>query len=434
MTSGRRHLAEAGATPRHARGRRQRPARPVAESPRRRRAARSGERDPYLDNVKLAAILLVVVGHVLEAFLAPRGWRALYFLIYSFHMPVFVLVAGHLSRRFTASPAQCRQLVSRLVAPYLVFQLLYSVSGDLIAGDPVRISLVTPDYLVWFLMSLAAWRLLGVVIMQLRFPLVIAVGISLAVGMSDVIGRTLSLSRTLALLPFYVAGLMLRREHLAVLHSRAARRASAVVLVLAAVTFALAVPWLRTSFFYWRDSYHRMDFSWTSGIAFRCAALLVAATLTAAFLAAIPHRALPFTRLGENTMVAYLLHGFLVRPLRQIDGGLTAPLLQIAAVLLALGVGILLLTPPLRRVTRHLVEPNVTWLLAGDVRPAVPRQPAPDGGPPDFDRPAPGGNPADLDRPAPGGNPAAFDRLLSGGEIRLDPPRHPAGAGAAGRH
>ena len=319
--------------------------------------------------------MLVVVGHVLEPSVQQGAMRPLYFLIYSFHMPVFVLVAGYLSRRFTATAAQCRRLVTRLLVPYLVFQVLYAVTGDLVSGNPVRISLVTPEYLTWFLLSLATWRLLGPVMLQLRWPLLAAIGISLAVGLSDRVGATLSLSRTLSLLPFFVAGLLLRREHLVVLHRPGVRLAAVVPFLLTAGVCVWAAPQLSLHHVYWRHSYHQMDYTWTQGLAVRGAALLLAAALVAAFLALVPRRALPVTGLGENTMYAYLLHGLLVRPLKQADLLAWADTVveQLGVVVLALLLGVALLTLPVRRAFRWLVEPDVSWALA--------RQPAPQPGP-----------------------------------------------------
>jgi fucose 4-O-acetylase-like acetyltransferase len=420
----RRHAGDSGRAPqRQVRGRPGlRPRRTAATAER-----SANGRDPHLDNVKLAAILLVVVGHALEAMLDARGPRTAYFLIYTFHMPVFVLIAGQLSRRFRADARQCRRLVSHLLVPYVIFQTLYSVTGDLVAGNPVRVSYVVPDYLVWFLLSLVLWRLLGLVIMQLRFPLPAALGISLAVGMSDQIGRPLSLSRTLALLPFFVAGLLLRREHFAVLHRPAVRVASGVLLFGTGTAYFWAAPRLRTSYLHWRDSYHHLDLSWTQGLGLRAVALLIAAATAAAFLSLVPRRVLPVTRLGEGTMYAYLLHGLLVRPLKQahLIDGVDTGVEQAGIVVLAAVLGLVLLTRPVRRSMRWLVEPSVTSLLAPQRAATADRAaPAPPGTPPGPSggrrsrQPRPpaqrSGRSADAD--------AVFDRLLSGPaeDIALD--------------
>ncbi|MBQ1000441.1 hypothetical protein [Streptomyces sp. RK62] len=60
-------------------------------------------RDPFLDNTKYLAVLLVAAGHAWEPLReGSRAVTALYTLVYAFHMPVFALISGHLSRHFDA--------------------------------------------------------------------------------------------------------------------------------------------------------------------------------------------------------------------------------------------------------------------------------------------------------------------------------------------
>ena len=50
----------------------------------------------YIDNLKGFAILLVVIGHIIQFLYCPDKFDSniIFRFIYSFHMPLFVIVAG----------------------------------------------------------------------------------------------------------------------------------------------------------------------------------------------------------------------------------------------------------------------------------------------------------------------------------------------------
>ena len=63
------------------------------------------KRDYLFDNAKGLMIFAVVLGHVLEYDLTGIA-RALYIVIYSVHMPLFVLISGYFAR-FNAEKFFC---------------------------------------------------------------------------------------------------------------------------------------------------------------------------------------------------------------------------------------------------------------------------------------------------------------------------------------
>ena len=76
-------------------------------------------RDYLFDNAKGLMIFAVVLGHVLEYDLTGIA-RALYIVIYSVHMPLFVLISGYFAQ-FNAE-----KIVKKLIVPYLSIQLVYT--------------------------------------------------------------------------------------------------------------------------------------------------------------------------------------------------------------------------------------------------------------------------------------------------------------------
>ncbi|MDH2426604.1 acyltransferase family protein [Sphaerisporangium sp. TRM90804] len=352
---------DAAPAPRNAGTRATAPPKPIAP--------RSGERvrDPFLDNAKFLAITLVVTGHLIEDLRDVPAAHALYFFGYLFHMPLFILLSGYLSRNWTFSPGKARKLISGLAVPYAVFEAAYSLSRWLTTGT-LEFSLLEPYYLTWFLMSLFMWRLSTPVWQQLRWPLAVAVGLSLLSGMSD-LPDELSMNRTLGLLPFYVLGLMLRPADLEFLKGRWVRLAGAAVLAAGlALAFRfhadIATEWIR-----WRSSNTAIGVNDLAGSAIRLGLLTAGAALVLAFLAVTPSRRTWYSGLGAATMYAYLLHGFVVKAVEPYYGGLRTPAGVALVIVLGVGLTVLLCSPAVRRLTGWAVEPDTSWAFTKIRRP-----------------------------------------------------------------
>ncbi|GGS61681.1 membrane protein [Planobispora rosea] len=330
---------------------------------------RESVRDPFFDNAKFLAITLVVSGHLIEDLRDVAVAHAAYFYVYVFHMPLFIVLSGYLSRNFTFSSGKARKLISALAVPYVVFELAYALPRLIMYGK-LDISLLDPYYLTWFLMSLFLWRLSTPVWQQLRWPLVIAVALSLLSGTSD-LPDELSMNRTLGLLPFYVLGLMLRPEHFARLRRRAVRVAGAVTLV-AGAAVALAVhAEVKTEWIRWRHANEAIGVDDLTGSLIRLGMLAAGALLVAAFLAVTPSRRTWYSGLGMATMYAYLLHGFVVKIAERFYGDWAATSWGVAIVAVSgVGLAAVLCTPPVRRATRWAVEPRMSWAFTRLRRPA----------------------------------------------------------------
>lgn len=79
-----------------------------------------------IDRVKAVAILLVVIGHILDP-RSPAWWQTLRFDIYNFHMPLFMYLSGYVYFRAVNKPnhsgffAFCFERANRLLVPFIVF-------------------------------------------------------------------------------------------------------------------------------------------------------------------------------------------------------------------------------------------------------------------------------------------------------------------------
>src|SRR5690606_38871532 len=114
--------------------------------------------------------------------------------------------------RFSSSQqpdrAHMARILTELVLPYLLLEGLWSLVQFLENG--ARFNPTTPSWTLWFLLALAAFRLVLPYLALTRFPLTIAVVLSVGVGYFGNVDTTFSLSRILGILPFFVIGWKLR--------------------------------------------------------------------------------------------------------------------------------------------------------------------------------------------------------------------------------
>lgn len=321
-------------------------------------------RDPWLDNARFGLIALVVFGHLLEPLLTRHPvLAASYDAIYAFHMPAFAFLSGavsvaHLDRRLV------RSVLFRLLLPYVAFQGLYALAAQWQAWpDDGPHGITVPYWLLWYLTSLACWRLLLPLFAKLRAPVWIAVAVALLAGCSNSIGYELSLSRTVVFFPAFLLGWQYADRWRRIDEQPRARwlAASALLALFGAAWLSKLDPrWLYGSY-----SYASLGADLPSGAALRL--LLIGCSIigTRAFLALVPRRRLGCSELGQRSLGAYLLQGFLINTaigvgafalLRQLPHTLLPPLLLIIAGSLAA----ILSTRPVHRLLAPITRPR--WL------------------------------------------------------------------------
>ena len=332
----------------------------AAPSPRR-------ERDPWLDNAKFVLVALVVVGHFLTGIIrhVPAA-HVLYLWIFSFHIPSFVFLAGYLSRSRSLEARALQNVVTRLLAPYLMFTAVYAVATVAWFGQN-RAELIDPYWLLWFLPALAAWRIGTPLLLNLRWTLAIALALGLGAGVFSQIGSDFTLQRIFALAPFYVLGAVVSPALMDRLRSRAAAMTGAGVLLLALPLTVLVrsryenpQQWL-----YWNWGYDRLKVDTATGMGLRLSLYLVTAIMIFAALAVMPRAKSFITSLGAASIYTYLLHGLLVKTLQVtgVDDRVTGIFALVLAVALCVAAAALLASGPVRKVFRPVVEPRLRWLL-----------------------------------------------------------------------
>ncbi|PZG36166.1 acyltransferase, partial [Spongiactinospora gelatinilytica] len=328
-------------------------------------AARPGkQREPYLDNVKFLLITLVVMGHALVPTLDAGSARSAYLFIYTFHMPLFVLISGYLSRNFWNSNAKTNKLVDTFLIPYLIVEVGYAALRSAF-GAKWSLTIIDPAWLNWYLLALLLWRLSTPVWRRMKQPLLVAVAIYLLSGFSEISGD-FSFDRFFGLLPFFVLGLMVKPEHFELLNRLWVKIIAAVTLASAAAVAIIIAPRVKLAPIYFKDSYSDLNLSWWMGLGLRAALLVAALAMSFAVLALVPRRQTWFTDLGTRTLYAYLLHGVPVMIAKEL-GWLSLPWLYgslgaIAIMACCFTLAIVLCLPGTRTLFKWVIEPRLTWL------------------------------------------------------------------------
>ncbi|MFJ4977844.1 acyltransferase family protein [Streptomyces coeruleorubidus] len=332
----------------------------------------AGQRDAFFDNAKYLAIVLVAIGHAWEPLRdGSRAVSALYMVVYAFHMPAFIVISGYFSRSFDASPGRIGRLVTGLAVPYVVFETAYTLFTRWTDQEPDRpVSLLDPLYLTWFLAALFIWRLTTPVWRRVRWPLPVALVIAMLATLSSSVGNDLDLQRTLQFLPYFVLGLLLKPEHFRLVRRRSARVLAVPVFAAAVVVAYWAVPRMTGAWFYHRDSAEELAAPAWYGpvmtlVTFGCSLVLVAC-----FLAWVPGRRAWFTVLGAGTLYGYLLHGFVAQGSKFWGWYEPAWVHQPAGVVVVTAFAAVLVTalctPPVRRLFRWVMEPEMPWAFRRD--------------------------------------------------------------------
>ncbi|MCD0451540.1 acyltransferase family protein [Actinocorallia sp. API 0066] len=328
--------------------------------------SRPASREAYFDNVKFIIGFLVFAGHVFTQLKWTREFSALEAVFSSFRMPVFTFLVGYFSQGFLRSKGRARRLIAKVAIVYLIFDLLYQILDAFLGLKGFTFTPLSPYIHLWFLTAMFLWRASAPLWLQMRYPFAVSVFVSLVAGLSELGIFT----RPLSMLPFFVLGLMVRREHFETLRRTPVRVAALGILAFQLVVFYLAIPKVftgRTIFrAIWNRSYERADFPVLFGMSLRLFAIFGTIVVGAAVLSLVSDREGWISRLGSRSLYMYVLHYAFIRVGIAFglfalfpEGNLGLTLAMVVCFLL----GIVLCSKPVYLVFHKLMEPPTDWLF-----------------------------------------------------------------------
>ena len=171
------------------------------------------KRNETLDAIKYILICLVVVGHFIE----PTKYtneitQYIYCLIYSFHMPLFVMISGYFykQREVKEELQKCIPMLEICILSHIGFCLIQN-HGNISLFNLVYFG-VDPT---WYLLSLIYWRM-GTGLLLKRFSakqiLFFSITLDFVAFLCMIYGGILSIGRTIHLYPFFMLGYCMKNN------------------------------------------------------------------------------------------------------------------------------------------------------------------------------------------------------------------------------
>jgi fucose 4-O-acetylase-like acetyltransferase len=332
------------------------------------------QRDYFFDNVKFLLILLVVIGHAYRPLIdESSAVKAVYLTIYTFHMPLFILISGYFAKNFRKE-GQNKKVIATILVPYFIFEILYSIYDHFVySTSDVDFSILEPYWIMWFLFSLFLWRLMLPYFVNLKYPLLTAFALAILVGYVDDADQYLSLSRTVSFFPFFLTGFYLQKHHFEKLlnwFTPAKRILSvlgigAVLLLMYFLEYRSGVDLDLRRWLYFVYPYEDLGHSeWYAGL-YRLFFIGLALIMSVMVLSLVPRKQTFFSQLGTRSIYVYLLHGFFIKLYDSLDfdDRITGSYQYVLITLAAIALTFILSSKWVQSIAHPLIQPNVQWFF-----------------------------------------------------------------------
>lgn len=277
-------------------------------------------RNHAIDNIKGFLIILVVLGHAIHH-LESGVWQHIYSGIYTFHMPAFIFISGLVTnpKKWKIDSVSLLGLYCILLVLWFAFAAALKIAGISSAAPPYSILIfVSSTAGLWYLISLAGWRLVSPLLFDVRHPVLFLLGSAIycsGVGVSEQINGAFSIDALVLYFPFFAGGIFAQRFVF---------RGKDVQLqkyqgILAGSVFLVGATWLVIV----SSSYHglltpplgsfsSMGISPISGVLCRMSYYLIATFAIIALLVFSPNSESVLCRFGRNSLSIYIGHFYIL--------------------------------------------------------------------------------------------------------------------------
>ncbi len=271
-------------------------------------------RNKVLDNTKFLMILLVAYGHLLEALIDQSVViKSIYLSIYSFHMPVFILLSGILTK-IDYSQDRMEKTITSILIPFLAFTFLFETMYIMTYGKMSEYTMnFEPFWILWFLFSLFLWKMFLPVVIKFRYPITLSIIIALLAGYIDSVGYFFGLGRTLYFFPFFLIGHKLSVFVLS--DERLINKPKILFISILVLNIAL-FGWFNNIQHQWlfgSESYSALGVdSWYAAI-IRLGIYGISIITSISILMLVPSTESKISTYGSNSLYVYVWHGFFIK-------------------------------------------------------------------------------------------------------------------------
>lgn len=232
-------------------------------------------------------------------------------------MPLFIFISGYFSRK--KERKDLWSSIWKLLEPLIVFHSIAMLLKLLFKGHISLINILTPWWVLWYLLSLIYWRLLlqiipNKIIKNTKLILIITFSISILAGFLP-FDRVLSIQRTFSFMPFFFMGYCMKGKTIFLPKKY---KPLSVLFLISVVVFLL--------FFsrYLGSLMHSDQYAKIYGPIQRIIVFCLSIPMSLAFINVCPNK--PWiARQGKLTMQYYIYHAFIIPPLMLVNKFLNIP-------------------------------------------------------------------------------------------------------------
>jgi fucose 4-O-acetylase-like acetyltransferase len=291
------------------------------------------ERSSVWDNARALLIFCVVLGHATDPLAKSGVVAAVNVLIYLFHMPLFVFIAGYFSKKMRHPGADFpKQRCAGFLLLIVAIKLAKVLIQNALSSRHFSFQFFNNSDATWYLMALIFWTALAFVLGHVRprvkpwVVLIVLFVCGVITGMDAQIGDTLGLSRILLNAPYFFAGLYFKPEWLETVRKTKYRIAAAAGLLILTCAvfrytpfFAALRPLLtgRAAF----AAIPAISAGW--GFLYRVGNYLLSTAMGLAVLLCVPARRIPlWTEIGRRTLQIFFYQSIFM-PIATVFRGLS---------------------------------------------------------------------------------------------------------------
>lgn len=277
-------------------------------------------RDFYLDNTKFFLITMVIWSHVLSSLCEGGICHRVDSFLYFFHMPLFIFISGYFTK--VNDPAGFWKSIGRLLETLIIFNIIHVIIrialGKIVIGEEGFWSILyTPQWSLWYLLSLIWWRFI-VFVSTRKFHLspvkvfAFSVVLGLVAGFIPV-GRELSFQRTFFFLPFFALGYLCKNVRLDLAILRKIPVYVAAIILLLVLAGSLFTDFEFKARLMGCFPYYRYDAPLIVSLAVRIGTYLACFVTAVCVLRCMPRREIKWiSAQGAHTLHYYLYHTIII--------------------------------------------------------------------------------------------------------------------------
>lgn len=282
-----------------------------------------------LDNLKCFLIFMVVLGHAADLYAdTNRVTGVIRFIIYTFHMPLFIFISGMLGKK-NIRERRINNILSYLVL-YLFIKVFQFIILWIVRGTAPAFRMFSDASAPWYIFALFAFSFITMAVDRVspKYVLIFSVIVGCLAGYDSSLGDKFCLMRIFVFFPFYYAGYLTDPVKLCGYLSKK-KFIPAAAAVLAALIIITAVfyddIYLIKFIFTGRNAYSDVYENCWYGFLLRLLCYAVSSIVGLSLIAIVPNRNLGrlFTYLGANTVQIYALHLPIVKAAAEITENLT---------------------------------------------------------------------------------------------------------------